>query len=33
MFQELRRPQGDPEALAALSMEQYFKVLHCKMTS
>ncbi|KAA0062187.1 uncharacterized protein E6C27_scaffold89G005790 [Cucumis melo var. makuwa] len=26
MFQELRRPQGDPEALAALSMEQYFKL-------
>ncbi|XP_022947232.1 uncharacterized protein LOC111451157 [Cucurbita moschata] len=26
MFRELRRPQGDPEVLAALSREQYFKL-------
>ncbi|XP_038997868.1 protein CONSERVED ONLY IN THE GREEN LINEAGE 160, chloroplastic-like [Hibiscus syriacus] len=26
MFQELRRPQGDPELLAAQSREQYFKL-------
>jgi hypothetical protein len=31
MFRELRRPQGDPEVLAAQSREQYFKVPFCSI--
>lgn len=29
MFQELRRPRGDPEFLASQSREQYLRVINC----